>query len=180
MEIIKLSECRTAEWSGGRTTELLILPEGASIAGRDFDLRISTATVDVDRSEFTPFEGYERILCILEGSLQLEHDTGGEVKRLSLDELHFTTFSGDWKTTGVGRVKDFNVIMRKGKAATLRIARSGNYLFKDQCFVFPYAGEISVGESNLRSGDMALTRPGEEVTIAISGDSIALIVVIHG
>ena len=41
-------------WSDGTTTQLLIAPEGAHYAARDFLWRVSSATVELDESDFTP------------------------------------------------------------------------------------------------------------------------------
>ena len=35
----------STKWSGGQTTELLVEPDSSSLAKRDFDFRLSTATV---------------------------------------------------------------------------------------------------------------------------------------
>ena len=50
----------TTRWSGGATTELLIRPRGAAYAQRAFLCRISSATVELDESTFTPLPDYER------------------------------------------------------------------------------------------------------------------------
>lgn len=42
-----------SNWSGGKTTQLFIYPENSEYAKRNFLFRISSATVDCERSEFT-------------------------------------------------------------------------------------------------------------------------------
>ena len=44
----------TTTWSGGKTTQLAIAPDGASYAERAFLWRISSATVELEASDFTP------------------------------------------------------------------------------------------------------------------------------
>ena len=46
------ADFRTSAWSGGTTTELFLYPEGGSYAARDFLFRISSATVDLEESDF--------------------------------------------------------------------------------------------------------------------------------
>ena len=43
----------TTSWSGGTTTQLTIAPAGAVYADRDFLWRVSSATVELDESDFT-------------------------------------------------------------------------------------------------------------------------------
>ncbi|MFQ9597485.1 MAG: HutD family protein [Streptococcus sp.] len=45
-------------------------PEGGSYPDRTFDFRLSTATVEVEKSNFTDLTGYHRILMPLNASIQ--------------------------------------------------------------------------------------------------------------
>ena len=63
-------------WSGGTTTQLLIAPEGAHYAARDFLWRVSSATVELDESDFTPLPEYERLIATLRGGITLTHNGG--------------------------------------------------------------------------------------------------------
>ena len=62
----------TTSWSGGTTTQLAIAPEGAVYGDRDFLWRISSATVELDHSDFTPLPDYHRFLAVLEGEIKLK------------------------------------------------------------------------------------------------------------
>lgn len=106
-QIVKKENQTTANWAGGTTTELFIYPENTSFVNRDFDFRISTATVEVEASTFTIFNNLNRILMILEGELEINHtDRYTKVlKKLDIDEFH-----GEWPTTAKGKVTDFNLI----------------------------------------------------------------------
>ena len=59
MEITAISrkDATTSNWSGGSTTEFYIYPPQSSYSQRDFAIRISSATVDVESSEFTLLPG---------------------------------------------------------------------------------------------------------------------------
>ena len=60
-----------SEWSGGKTRQIFIYPPGAQYADRDFIFRVSSATVELDESDFTPLPDYRRFLSVLEGSVTL-------------------------------------------------------------------------------------------------------------
>ena len=74
MEIIKPEEYAVSEWAGGKTTQLYIYPQGSEYAKRNFLLRISSATVECERSEFTSLPQVERIILPLSGSLHLFYE----------------------------------------------------------------------------------------------------------
>ena len=69
MKIYPASTQKTAKWSGGLTTELFIYPEGSAYSERNFDFRLSTATVEIETSVFTPLPHVQRTLMVLELSL---------------------------------------------------------------------------------------------------------------
>lgn len=111
------SEQKTSTWSGGTTTELAIFPKNALYLERNFDFRISTATVDVEKSDFTSLVGFSRFLMILDGEMELIHETfedSNEVNQYTkkLKQFDFDFFDGSWKTESIGKVRDFNVIYR--------------------------------------------------------------------
>lgn len=97
----------TSQWSGGSTTQLYIFPANASYAERNFELRMSTAKVEVGESTFTALPGVHRKLMILEGEISITHE-GQYSKQLKLFDVD--AFSGDWKTTAIGTCTDFNVM----------------------------------------------------------------------
>ena len=101
-----------SRWSGGTTTQIALFPPESSYAGRDFLWRVSSAVVEDGESAFTPLPDYDRHLMLLEGSLLLRHD-GGEP--LPLDPYQPHAFDGGAETVSVGRCRDFNLMLRKGK-----------------------------------------------------------------
>ncbi|MDH4473339.1 MAG: HutD family protein [Fluviicola sp.] len=122
--IIRKSELIANKWSGGTTTELFIYPENSNYVSRDFDYRISTATVETDRSEFTDLTGYQRILCVLSGELTMEYHTdSGKPTTVELLPLEQVSFPGDLKVVGFGKVTDFNIIYKPEYNASAEIIR---------------------------------------------------------
>lgn len=110
-EILHRADYKTTEWSGGTTTELSIAPEGSIYADRDFEWRLSSATVDVEESEFTALPDYNRIIMTLKGGIRLAHNKG---EWIDLPEFTAHSFDGGDETVSVGKVIDFNLMMRKG------------------------------------------------------------------
>lgn len=98
-------------WSGGTTRQLVIGPPEARYAERDFLFRISSATVDLEESDFTLLPDYERHLCVLEGSLRLLPQGGAETR---LAPYAVYRFDGGVPIHAVGRCVDFNLMVRKG------------------------------------------------------------------
>lgn len=113
MKIQKIDAGRqvVSHWSGGTTRQLAIEPPGADYAERDFLWRLSSATVELAESDFTPLPDYRRILMILRGTLTLSHDGGAE---RMLRELEQESFDGASATKSRGQVVDFNLMLRKG------------------------------------------------------------------
>ena len=121
-------------WKGGKTEELCIVPEDASLQERNFDLRISSATIDLERSEFSDFTGYRRYLMKLEGDIRLLIDD----KNIIIRDDEAFEFMGDEKVISLSKEpsRDFNVIIKKDKKADISIEENkklntnkGEYIF---------------------------------------------------
>lgn len=104
----------TTQWSGGSTTQLVIAPEGAVYADRDFLWRVSSATVELEESDFTALPDYWRCISTVRGDMTLTHN-GGAPLTLHPGEVH--EFDGGDDTHSVGRCTDFNLMLRKDRAA---------------------------------------------------------------
>ena len=113
MEIKKIGRdaCRVSSWSGGTTTELSIAPENGNYRSRDFLWRLSSATVELEESTFTPLPDFERIILTLEGEMDICHDGGPWIH---LEEFSPHRFDGASETRSRGKVADFNLMLRKG------------------------------------------------------------------
>lgn len=106
-----VNDFKTSQWSGGSTTELYIYPENAVYKEGDFKCRISSATVEVDKSEFTSLPGVKRYLSTFSGSLDMLH---GEKEKVSLKPYEVDCFDGGVPTVSFGRVVDFNLMLKNG------------------------------------------------------------------
>ncbi len=108
----------TSTWSGGTTTQLLILPEGSDYAKRTFDFRISTATIEVEESTFSDLTGYKRHLIALTRGITLFQNQSAAIV---LEPLTCFTFNGGDATKSVGTTTDFNVMERPCHTSTVEV-----------------------------------------------------------
>ncbi len=101
---------KTSTWSGGTTTELFLYPESGDYARRDFLFRISSATVDLEESDFTRLPGVQRYITPLQGAFTLTHPGSDPVHLTPLSAPY--PFPGDIPTHCVGKATDFNLMLQ--------------------------------------------------------------------
>jgi environmental stress-induced protein Ves len=169
-KIIKKNAFKTSLWSGGTTTELYIYPENSVYKNKDFLFRLSSATVELDKSVFTPLEGIQRYIAPIDGSLKLFH----EDRTVELSPYECYAFDGGIETTSKGKVTDFNLMLSKKVSGslesfflekTVRIENSKEY------YTLIYAPEISLaidGKENyyLSSGDLGIFSEASDLTVS--------------
>lgn len=160
-----------SRWSGGTTTQLAIYPPGARYSERTFLWRVSSATVDLERSDFTLLPDYERIIAPVKGSMKLSH--GGAPVELDTFSVH--RFDGAAPTVCEGRCSDFNLMLRKGMAEGELLAASAGK--KDKLFgidlaagetalVYAVLGRLTVSEGS----DIVSIKAGESCLVKASWD----------
>lgn len=117
--IKKLTEkdFKTSNWSGGTTTQLFIYPENSNYRSGDFKVRISSATVEQEESNFTMLKGVERFITPLDSILKLTHD--GKTF-ITLKPFEVYEFNGGLTTSSFGRTKDFNLMLANGAKGGLQ------------------------------------------------------------
>lgn len=173
IERISAQRFSTSKWSGGSTTELFIWPKDASYAERRFNIRISTATVDVESSTFTRLEGVTRCITPLGAGFTLTIGDGepefiphGAVKR----------FNGAENVACAGRGRDLN-LMLKGAEGELIMLKTGEAHRIERCeFVFAYSvegGKLSFGDACIHAGAGEFFRlaSDKEETVNPSGET---------
>lgn len=122
--LVKKGEQSVGTWSGGTTTQLAIWPEGADYASRRFAWRISSAVVELEESNFTPLQGFHRILMILKGEVHLHHLGHRETTLLPFEQ---DEFEGDWQTKSRGCCTDFNLMTAENWRGTVRALRASPF-----------------------------------------------------
>lgn len=154
IEIKNLRDISPSLWAGGETKQLFILPEGLSVKD-DFDIRISVATLFRGESPFTKFKGYNRILTLLSGEIELVQ----EQREITLKPMESFEFSG--VTPISSKVKeislDFNIIYKEKYSPIQSISHSvvekysisSHYIF---VFSLENNGKIRVNEKEYIMG----------------------------
>ena len=167
IKILKEEDFNISTWSGGKTTELFIYPEGSEYSKRDFKMRISSATLELETSNFTKLDSIHRFITPLDNELKLTHNNN---EFINLKPFEVYEFDGDIETISFGKVKDFNLMLAHGVNGRLKnfyidekkhiiiLANSGfNILYSYDCLFrisideeefMLYPNEILVMESN--------------------------------
>lgn len=193
-KLLTRTDYLTTRWSGGTTTQLAISPEGADYGQRDFLWRLSSAQVELDRSQFTPLPDYLRLITPLEGKLELRV---GEEPPVRLSPLEVLSFDGGSEVESLGRCTDFNLMVRKGccrgMVQPLELFPGSSCLWNppvsappddsDRTLaLFCAAGELALPQAGLRAapGELLLCRKAEKkpVRLYASGWTKLLAVVI--
>ena len=154
---------KVSKWSGGDTTELYLYPEDGDYRSGNFQLRISSATVEVERSEFTSLPGVERYLMIFQGHLDMIH---GEKEKVSLEPYEVDHFDGGVPTVSYGKVVDFNLMLKNGaggrmealcldKGEEKRIQPEGGENF---LAIYVKEGEIRIGDKNIKAQELGVIK----------------------
>lgn len=152
-KIIASEHLHPVTWAGGITTQLYIFPETADYQQKNFQFRLSTATVDAEKSDFTPLSGISRKLMVLAGSVTLIHENhySRQLKKFDVD-----VFEGDWKTSSIGKCTDFNLMTRGNTTGELSsiIIKKDQYIKRnlkqtcDICFIYAYSGRVRINIKN--------------------------------
>lgn len=171
MQILHLdSQAYTvSQWSGGTTTEVFIWPEGANYATREFQVRISSATVELEESDFTALPGVTRYIVPLQGGFILTHPGQSPVVMGPLTEPY--RFSGEIATHCVGRATDFN-LMLKGKEGMMDICRDHAPIQPGiTCLYAPDGCTVTVSGDRylLAAGDSLLMFAHEDAQVVLDG-----------
>ena len=119
--IYKKEDFLSSTWSGGKTIQLDIFPRGSKYKERGFIWRLSTATCDLEESNFTSLPDYERVLMVLKGEAALVYE-GERVARLR--ELEQDRFDGAYKTSCFGKITDYNLMVQKGNFGYMEVHKA--------------------------------------------------------
>lgn len=118
MELLHLTPLDAVRmpWKNGRgqSEEIAIWPQDAVFARGEGDWRMARTRFSAG-GPFSRFDGYERLLVVLQGEgLLLDHGSDAPRRRLRRDETW--RFAGEWETTAVlegGEIADLNVLLRR-------------------------------------------------------------------
>lgn len=119
VEKYKTSDYQETSWSGGRTTQLYLFPAQSSYGERNFQFRLSTASMDTEQSTFTSLPSYHRILLSLDQTIVLQDMSSEE--QVTLAPYHIHRFEGEQSIQCVGKAQDFNIIFDDSIQADLQV-----------------------------------------------------------
>jgi len=171
---------QTSTWAGGKTTELFIFPEDSQYKTDNFLFRISSATVEIEESSFTPLPGVERILMVLDGQVKLEHENH---HTKVLKPLETDLFQGEWTTISKGKCIDFNLMCKsstKGEVKGFNLSENTEQVIDlkgKMNFIYIYKGLIEINGTRLNQGNLLITEsPSSNNTLKALQQSIFVVV----
>ena len=135
--LLKSNDFQVSDWSGGKTKQLYLSPPTGHYGKRDFDYRLSTATVELAESQFSDLSGFHRILMSLDHTLHLHNASRQEETALA----PFTpyAFEGSDSITSRGTCTDFNLIYSDHYQGQMLAISDGQELTQDEAIQFIYA-----------------------------------------
>ena len=175
----------TKRWSGGTTTELFIYPPTSSLKKLDFDFRISTATIEVENSTFTPLPGVKRGFTLLEGKTKLKHE-GHHQLEMKLNEVD--EFLGEWKTSSEGKCTPFNLMTTnncKGNIHPLFLKRNMKTELQSKCdFILIYCNKgngavLNEKQTELSENELIVLTDSSSDRITFQSHSDAHLVIVY-
>jgi environmental stress-induced protein Ves len=122
--ITRKKDLVVSKWKSGSTTQLFLYPPTAEYTERNFQLRISSATVEKTPSTFTNLPGFRRLLMPLNAPLKLIFENHGETE---LNPLESVEFDGSWNTVSHGLCTDLGIMLAAGWRGKLTVVGNGDY-----------------------------------------------------
>lgn len=174
-EIIRKSDWKVTNWSGGTTSQLFIHPIGSDFKSGDYKLRISIASVEVEKSNFTPLKDVDRTLLVLEGNIELHHE--GQHTSF-LNQFEQDSFSGNWKTSSIGKVLDFNVMTKgstQSEVRTIQVDERTPFEAIENDVIHVLKGMITIDQNAIKQHESIHLKKGSKLMIISEGSRIVLV-----
>ena len=135
--LLRVNDFQVSDWSGGKTKQLYLSPPTGHYGKRNFDYRLSTATVELAESQFSDLSGFHRILMSLDHTLHLHNASRQEETVLA----PFTpyVFEGSDSITSRGTCTDFNLIYSDHYQGQMLAISDREELSQDEAIQFIYA-----------------------------------------
>ena len=146
--LLRAKDFQVSDWSGGKTKQLYLSPPTGHYGKRDFDYRLSTATVELAESQFSDLSGFHRILMSLDHTLHLHNASRQEETVLAPFTPYI--FEGSDSITSRGTCTDFNLIYSDHYQGQMIAISDGQELSRDEEIQFIYAlGDLTVTGTDL-------------------------------
>ena len=135
--LLRANDFQVSDWSGGKTKQLYLSPPTGHSGKREFDYRLSTATVELAESQFSDLSGFHRILMSLDHTLHLHNASRQEETVLAPFTPYF--FEGSDSITSRGTCTDFNLIYSDHYQGQMLAISDREELSQDEAIQFIYA-----------------------------------------
>ena len=135
--LLSANDFQVSDWSGGKTKQLYLSPPTGHYGKRDFDYRLSTATVELAESQFSDLSSFHRILMSLDHTLHLHNASRQEETVLAPFTPYF--FEGSDSITSRGTCTDFNLIYSDHYQGQMLAISDREELSQDEAIQFIYA-----------------------------------------
>ena len=166
--LLKSNDFQVSDWSGGKTKQLYLSPSTGDYGQREFDYRLSTATVEAAESEFSDLSGFHRILMSLDHPLRLLNASRQE--ETALDPFTPYFFEGSDSITSRGTCTDFNLIYSDHYQGQMLAISDREELSQDEAIQFIYALSdlmvtgIGLPSLNLETGQLLIVEKDAQET----------------
>ena len=137
ISLLRANDFQVSDWSGGKTKQLYLSPQTGHYGKREFDYRLSTATVELAESQFSDLSGFHRILMSLDHTLHLHNASQQEETVLAPFTPYF--FEGSDSITSRGTCTDFNLIYSDHYQGQMLAISDREELSQDEAIQFIYA-----------------------------------------
>lgn len=169
-KIISKTNLLPSIWDGGKTYEYFISPADSSYTDRDFDFRISSASIEKTPSNFTRFEAYQRYLVMLDSDLKLNRN--GEEDNYAQHEIFEFDSNDEIQSFSIGN--DFNLMVRKGNNPFEIKVQIIDAVYRNP-WIFLFAIEktklkINQQDINLNANDLVILENSEVEAISIGSN----------
>ncbi len=161
---INKSEYIVSEWSGGTTSQIAIYPEKSEDKKQNFLWRLSSASIDVETSDFTKLSKYNRYISSLDNQITLNYKN----ENVELKPLDLFYFDGKEDTKSFGKCNDFNLMLKKKEcSATIKLVENidiinNNLYSENQYLIYCICGDVKININN----DMINIKEGETLFIS--------------
>ena len=168
INFLRANDFQVSDWSGGKTKQLYLSPPTGHYGKREFDYRLSTATVELAESQFSDLSGFHRILMSLDHTLHLHNASRQEETVLAPFTPYF--FEGSDSITSRGTCTDFNLIYSDHYQGQMLAISDREELSQDEAIQFIYALSdlmvtgIGLPSLNLETGQLLIVEKEAQET----------------
>lgn len=174
---------KVTHWSGGKTAEICLFPTDGKYQEGEFDYRVSSATIALDKTVFSRLSNYHRIIMSLTEPIVLYH----EKETIELIPFKVHRFNGAIETRSVGQCIDFNLIYTPEYHGEMTVYYSGDEIsiVKNRHYIIYALKQVQCYDSNkemihIHSGDsIQFLANANEQWKMVSQDNLGCIIVVE-